>query len=84
MLDGIKNINDNNEYYVINLNELDIELNYGKDFEEIINNRDIANEISDLVDVYIINKQSHTIYYPKGMEYNGKLHFRLDDVYSQI
>ena len=84
MLQGIKNVNDNDEYYVIDLKQLDVELNYGKDYIEIENNRDASENISDLTDVYIINKQSHTIYYPKGVEYNGKIHYAQNMRYTEI
>ena len=83
MLEGIKNINDNDEYYVIDIKQLDVELNYGADYYTI-NKKDLAEEITDLLDVYIINKQSHTIYYPKGVEYSGKTHYRLPEVFSKI
>ena len=83
MLEGIKNINDNDEYYVIDIKQLDIELNYGKDYYTI-NEKDILEEITDLLDVYIINKQSNSIYYPKGIEYDGRIHYRLPQVFSEI
>jgi len=73
MLD--KNTNDNENYYVIDLSKLDdLELNYGKDFEKIT---DYSQEISDLLDIYIINEQSHTIYYPKGIEYDGEIYYTI-------
>ena len=83
MLEGIKNINDNDEYYVIDIKQLDVKLNYGADYY-IINRKDETEEITDLLDVYIINKQSHTIYYPKGIEYSGRTHYRLPEVFSEI
>jgi Tfp pilus assembly protein PilE len=56
-----KNPNDNENYYVIDLSKLDnLNLNYGKDFEKI---EDKTTEISDLLDIYIINEQSGNIYY---------------------
>ena len=83
MFDTVKNINDNDEYYVIDLKQLDVDLNYGKDYYTI-SKKEISEVITDLLDVYIINKQSHTIYYPKGIEYNGKIHYRLPQVFSEI
>ncbi len=83
MLDTIKNINDNNDYYVIDINKLDVTLNYGADYN-IIKEKLKTEEITDLLDVYIINGESHTIYYPKCIEYNGETHYRLPEVYSQI
>lgn len=83
MLEGIKNINDNDEYYVIDIEQLEVELVYGSDYYTI-SNKDEAEEITDLLDVYIINKQSHTIYYPNGVEYNGTIHYRLPEVFSEI
>lgn len=83
MLEGIKNVNDDDEYYVIDIKQLEVKLNYGADYYTI-SKKDESEEITDLFDVYIINKQSHTIYYPKGVKYNGTVHYRLPEVYSKI
>lgn len=57
-LDFDKNVNDNDNYYIIDLEAMEgISLNYGKE------------GTSD--DVYIINEKSHTIYYVKGIEVDG-------------
>lgn len=54
-----QNPNDNKNYYQIDLNKLEnVKLSYG-------------NELTEK-DVYIINEQSHTIYYYKGIECQGK------------
>lgn len=67
-----KNSGDNDNYYIINLEALDkgIALNYGKDGFENPNNSD---------DVYIINEQSHNIYYAKGIEMKGKYYYSFID-----
>ena len=68
-----KNINDNENYYVIDLSEIEEQhLNYGKDYYKINNKEE---NISNLLDIYIINEQSHTIYYPKGIEYNSQIYY---------
>lgn len=55
--------NDNDNYYIIDLKELEnLSLNYGRDYEGI--NSDNA---SSKEDIYIINEQSHHIYYVKGI-----------------
>ena len=64
--------NDSKEYYVIDLKALEgINLNYGKDFNDITNENDTLNKS----DVYIIDKQSHHIYYAKGIQMDGVLYF---------
>lgn len=83
MLQDIKNVNDNDKYYVIDLGLLDVKLNYGKDYN-IIKEKDLNEEIVDILDIYIINEQSHTIYYPKGITYNGETHYKSTNQYSQI
>lgn len=83
MLSGIKNKNDSDEYYVIDIAQLDIELNYGSDYYKIVK-KPTSEPITDLLDVYIINKQTHTIYYPKGVEYDGMKHYRVAERYSDI
>lgn len=74
----MKDANDNENYYVIDLSKLeDLDLNYGKDYDTIT---DFTIEIDDLVDIYIINEQSHTIYYPKGIKYDGKTYYSFDTI----
>lgn len=61
-----KNISDNENYYIIDLAAMEgINLNYGK---EGFNNLNASD------DVYIINEESHTIYYVKGIEFKGKMY----------
>lgn len=58
-----KNVNDNGNYYIIDLEAMEgISLNYGKEGYNRTNESD---------DVYIINEKSHTIYYVKGIEVDG-------------
>lgn len=72
-----KNINDNDKYYVIDISKLEkIDLNYGEDYNKI-ENKEIP--IDNLFDIYIINEQSHTIYYPKGIQYKGKFYYTIED-----
>lgn len=84
----VKNVNDNDNYYVIDLDEINleqfsVEISYGRDYD-IIKEKAIEEEITDLLDVYIINEQSHTIYYPKGIEYNGQIHYTTVQEYTNI
>lgn len=54
------NPNDNDVYYEIDLNKLEnLKLFYG-------------DKKLGIKDIYIINEQSHTIYYLNGCEYEGK------------
>lgn len=60
------NANDNDIYYIIDLEALgNITLNYGKDFEKYKSNNVVKNVDTD---IYIINEESHTIYYVKGIK----------------
>lgn len=60
-LDFNKNVNDNENYYIIDFGAIgNITLNYGKEGYENPN-------VSD--DVYIINEKTHTVYYVKGIEF---------------
>lgn len=52
-------INDGDNYYTIDLNKLDnLSLNYGKE--------------ANIKDKYIINEETHVVYYYKGIKYEGK------------
>ncbi len=58
-----KNSRDNNNYYVIDLAKLyNMSLNFG------------GGNVTDK-DVYIINEQSHKVYYLKGVVYEGKTYY---------
>lgn len=60
------NANDNDIYYIIDLEALgNITLNYGRDFEKYKSNNVVQNVDTD---IYIINEESHTIYYVKGIK----------------
>ena len=67
-----KSPNDGEEYYVIDLKALEgVTLNYGKDYENISTEDDTRK----YEDVYIINKESHHIYYVKGINFDGKWYY---------
>lgn len=57
--------NDTGKFYVIDLEAMKgISLNYGKDYENIKNNPNNANSYTD---IYIINENSHNIFYVNGV-----------------
>ena len=75
------NPNDNSEYYVIDLSKLgNLKLNYGKEFENIKS----RNNLENYTDVYIINKQSQTIYYLKGIEFEDNTYYTKPIEYKEI
>ncbi len=66
----ITNVNDGNEYYVIDLSKLNnLTLNYGDDYKEWTD----TSTAEDFQNIYIINSVTHQIYFPHGV--------RLDDEY---
>ena len=66
------NPNDNDVYYEIELERLDnINLTYG-------------NKVQNINDIYIINEQSHTIYYYNGIEYENKMYFTIENNYKNV
>ena len=78
---NVKNPNDGDKYYIIDLNKLNsyinaqIELNYGDGNK---------NTTMNTTDVYIINGQSRTIYYVSGIEYKDKIYYRLPEDFTEI
>ena len=95
--DIVKNPNDNDNYYVINVSKLKrnlkskygiglVDLNYGD------NNYGIDTTLKELntTDVYIINEKSRTIYYTAGVNYtsgaSGKqyVYYRLPEDFTKI
>ena len=58
--------NDIGDFYVIDLEAMQgITLNYGKDYEKVKNDTSNADNYTDL---YIINENSHNIFYVEGIE----------------
>lgn len=67
----VRNVNDNNVYYVIDISLLDgVSLNMKLDFT------------GD--DVYIMNEKSHTVYYPKGLTIKNETYYTLPKKYSKV
>lgn len=83
MFNSVKNINDNENYYVIDIRKLDVELNLGSEFYKILA-KDRDEEVLDFLDVYIMNESSHTVYYPKGVNYNGVILYTVIEPYSGV
>ena len=68
---SVRNVNDNNVYYVIDISKLEgVSLSMKLDFT------------GD--DVYIMNEQSHTVYYPKGLTIDSETYYMLPKQYSKI
>lgn len=63
---------DGDKYYVLDLTKLkNVELNYGKDFEKIKANN---SDVQKYEDVYVINEESHNVYYLQGIEVEEKVY----------
>ena len=61
-----KHQNDNDKYFILDLNKIDgISLNYGADFYNI---DQAYTNLGYCPDLYVINQQSHRIYYVKGID----------------
>ena len=70
-----KGPNDNNQYYVLDLKAFEgLTLNYGLDFNNITTEEDLVN----YDDIYVINEQSHKIYYVRGIEMDGVMYYTND------
>ena len=68
---SVRNVNDNDVYYVIDISKLEgVSLSMKLDFT------------GD--DVYIMNEQSHTVYYPKGLTIDNETYYTLPKQYSKI
>lgn len=69
------NPNDAGPYYVINLSKIEnLTLNYGREYEKWSED----SLFQTYQDLYIINRVTHQIYYPKGVSYNEKVYFTLN------
>lgn len=96
LTDGVKNPNDiktgseDYPYYVIDFNKLssalrnkfNLELNNLKSENNNSNVSNVTESSSDKV--FIINSNSRTIYYNKGINYGGTTHYRLQEKLSEM
>lgn len=74
------NPNDNNNYYVIDLESLEnLTLNFGKGYMSYK-----QQQTEDENDIYIINEQSHNIYYVKGIILDEKKYYTVPGEYNKI
>ncbi len=87
MIYAVRNPNDNNNYYVIDLNAIGLgELNFGINgyIQALRINKNTPIEVTDNIrDVYIINEQSHTIYYPNGITVGSQTAYCLIEEYTR-
>ena len=76
---GQRSDNDNDNYYIIDVKVLEnVSLNYGRDINNENSSEGNSSEENSSEDIYIINEQSHKIYYPKGIESGGEIYYTND------
>lgn len=74
------NQNDNDKYYVIDLEALEnVKLSYGKDYESYKQDKN-----QELKDIYVINEQSHNIYYIKGVQVDEITYYTIPGEYTKV
>lgn len=74
------NVNDNENYYVVDLEALEnITLTYGKDYKAYK-----GTPSNSKTDLYIINEQSHTIYYVAGVKLDEKTYYTTVSEYTKV
>lgn len=76
-LSSIIGATDTGKFYVIDLAAMEnVTLNYGRDYEKI-RNKEVTtqSEINNLTDLYIINFDSHNVFYVAGIEVDGKMYY---------
>lgn len=77
-LQGI-NENDNNNYYIIDLKLLEgLTLNYGRGYDLI------ETEQKYSADIYVVNEQSHNVYYMLGIKYDNEIYYTTPEEYTKV
>lgn len=73
------NENDNDNYYIIDLKLLDgLILNYGKGYDTVWTQNKCTN------DIYVVNEQSHNVYYMLGIEFDNKVYYTIPEENAKI
>ncbi len=81
-IENIQNINsnDNDKYYVIDLEALEnLTLTHGDGYT-----RYKQVQSSYITDIYVINEQSHNIYYVRGIVLDGNTYYTLPGDYTKV
>ena len=66
------NPNDNNVYYEIDLPAIDnLTINYGR-------------KVQNSNDVYVVNEQSHTVYYKLGITVDSETYYTMQEEYTEV
>lgn len=81
-IDNIKEINpnDSDKYHVIDLEALEsLNLTYGKDYGEYK-----TSHSNSLIDLYIINETSHSVYYVKGIKFDEKIYYTEPKEFTKV
>lgn len=81
-VDSVKyiNQNDSDKYFVIDLEALEnVTLSYGKDYSKYK-----QDAKSELTDIYVINEQSHNIYYIKGVQVDEITYYTIPGQYTKV
>lgn len=81
-VDNLKNINanDNDKYYVIDLEAIEnLTLTYGKEYKTYKESHSAPKK-----NIYVINEQSHTIYYVAGIKLDGKTYYTIPGEYTKV
>lgn len=76
-LSSVIGATDTGKFYVIDLAAMEnVTLNYGRDYEKI-RNKEVTtqSEINNLTDLYIINFDSHNVFYVAGIEVDGEMYY---------
>ena len=75
-IDVISSATDTGDFYIIDLKSLEnLTLNYGKDYKKIIDDNITEEEIQTLKDIYIINEDSHNIFYVEGINIDKETYY---------
>lgn len=66
--------NDTGKFLVVDLNALEnLTLNYGQDFENVKDSS--VTDIGNYTNLYVINENSHNVFYLKGVKVEGKMYY---------
>ena len=68
----VTNVNDGDDYYVLDLSKLDnLTLNYGDEYKDWTS----TSSANDIQNIYIINSVTHQIYFPHGIKSGDEYYF---------
>lgn len=87
---GILGANDGEEFYVLDISKFEsLSLYYGMEFSDLKSEIELDSSLNQTninmyTDIYVINENSHNVYYIKGIEVDEKYYYSYSEIIDEV